>query len=177
MSKSAFDGFFLSFFQSCILCWSKIPINKLLYTGTLIFVNNWIKQHVHLNFSSRFLWWFSKKIFPTLSHEVLIQHTMRKSHWKVSCVKMACHFSSLFFSLFRATPMLNESSQARGQIRATSASYSNAGSLTHWVRPGIEPVSSWILVGFLYHWTMTGIPFLDLNIFLTIVNLSMFSHY
>ena len=36
--------------------------------------------------------------------------------------------------------------------RAASANYtttySNAGSLTHGVRPGIEPVSSWILVTF-----------------------------
>ena len=34
------------------------------------------------------------------------------------------------------------------QIRAASATYGNAGSLTHWVRPGIEPASSWILVRF-----------------------------
>ena len=37
-------------------------------------------------------------------------------------------------------------------IWATSATYttapSNAGSLTHWARPGIEPASSWILVSF-----------------------------
>ena len=64
------------------------------------------------------------------------------------------------------------SSQARGQIggiaaslcysqiQAMSATYttvhSNAGSLTHWVRPGIEPASSWILVGFVNRWAMTG---------------------
>ena len=30
-----------------------------------------------------------------------------------------------------------------------STAHSNAGSLTHWARPGIEPVSSWILVRFL----------------------------
>ena len=38
------------------------------------------------------------------------------------------------------------------QIQATSATYtttySNARSLTHWVRPGIEPASSWMLVRF-----------------------------
>ena len=37
------------------------------------------------------------------------------------------------------------------RIRATSAIYTtahgNAGSLTHWARPGIEPASSWFLVG------------------------------
>ena len=40
----------------------------------------------------------------------------------------------------------------RGRIQATAAglhhSHSNAGSLTHWARPGIKSVSSWILVGF-----------------------------
>ena len=39
------------------------------------------------------------------------------------------------------------------QVQATSVTYTiahgNAGSLTHWVRPGIEPASSWILVGFI----------------------------
>ena len=57
--------------------------------------------------------------------------------------------------------------QARGQIGAVAASLqhshsntrskpvnytipcSNTRSLTHWVRPGIEPASSWILVGFI----------------------------
>ena len=37
------------------------------------------------------------------------------------------------------------------QIQATSATYTtahgNAGSPTHWVRSGIKPASSWILVG------------------------------
>ena len=28
-----------------------------------------------------------------------------------------------------------------------TVAHSNPGSLTHWVRPGIEPASSWILVG------------------------------
>ena len=38
------------------------------------------------------------------------------------------------------------------QIWATSATYTtahcNAGSLTHWVRPEIQPMSSWLLVRF-----------------------------
>ena len=29
-----------------------------------------------------------------------------------------------------------------------TTAHSNSGSLTHWVRPGIQPTSSWILVGF-----------------------------
>ena len=59
---------------------------------------------------------------------------------------------SFFFLLFRATPTAYGSSQARGRIGAVAAglchSHSNTGSLTHWARPGIEPSSSWILVGF-----------------------------
>ena len=40
----------------------------------------------------------------------------------------------------------------QGKIRAASVTYTaahtNADSLTHWVRPGIEPATSWLLVGF-----------------------------
>ena len=32
---------------------------------------------------------------------------------------------------------------------AYTVAQSNARSLTYWVRPGIEPVSSWVLVGFI----------------------------
>ena len=57
-----------------------------------------------------------------------------------------------FFSLFGATPMPHGGSQDRGPIGAAAArrhySHSNAGSFTHWARPGVEPKSSWFLVGF-----------------------------
>ena len=33
-----------------------------------------------------------------------------------------------------------------------------ARSLTHWMRPGIEPTSPWVLVGFLPCWATTGTP-------------------
>ena len=32
-----------------------------------------------------------------------------------------------------------------------------SGILTHWARPGIEPMSSWTLVGFVNHWAATEI--------------------
>ena len=66
------------------------------------------------------------------------------------------------YFLFRATPTAHESSQAKGsnqsyscrlqpRIRAASATdataQGSAGSLTHWSRSGMEPASSWILVG------------------------------
>ena len=48
-------------------------------------------------------------------------------------------------------------------IRATSATYTtahgNAGSLTHWARPGIEPATSWFLVGFVNHWATMETPY------------------
>ena len=51
--------------------------------------------------------------------------------------------------------------QQRG-IQAVPVSYttphSNAGSWTHWVRPGIEPASSWTLVGFANQWATIGTP-------------------
>ena len=73
------------------------------------------------------------------------------------------------FCLFvRAASVTYRSSQARAWIRAATAglchshsngiqaesatyttAHSNGGSLTHWVMPGIEPTSSWILVGFI----------------------------
>ena len=43
-------------------------------------------------------------------------------------------------------------------IQATSAQGNPAGSLTRWARLGIELASSWILVGFVNRWAMTGTP-------------------
>ena len=43
-------------------------------------------------------------------------------------------------------------------IPTYTAAYSNTRSLTHWVRPRIEPESSWILVGFLTCWATTRTP-------------------
>ena len=76
-------------------------------------------------------------------------------------------FYFIFWSFFRAAPEAYGGSQARGLIGAVAAglchshsntrseahlqptyttAHSNAGSLTHWMRPGIEPASSWILI-------------------------------
>ena len=81
-----------------------------------------------------------------------------------------------FFGFFLATPAemlgegLNWSCEPLAYIRATAtpdlsgacdlhhSSRQYARSLTHSARPGIEPMSSWILVRFIYHWAMTGTP-------------------
>ena len=50
----------------------------------------------------------------------------------------------------------------QSQIQATSVTFStahgNAGFLTQWLRPGIEPTSSWILVGFITPWATVRTP-------------------
>ena len=81
------------------------------------------------------------------------------------------------FCVFRAAPAAYGSSQ-RGQIRAAAAclwhnhtkarsesleiyttAHGNVGSLNHWVGPGIEPESSWILVGFITAEPQGELPF------------------
>ena len=42
-----------------------------------------------------------------------------------------------------------------------TTSHGNAGSVTHCVRPGIEPATLWLLVGFGNHWATTGTPHSD----------------
>ena len=94
---------------------------------------------------------------------------------KYDLVTFLCCLSLFFFCLFRAIPTAYGGSRARGQIRAAATSLphshsnirselhlwptpqrwrdpkvgkSSTRSLTHQARPGIEPESSWILVGF-----------------------------
>ena len=77
---------------------------------------------------------------------------------------MNLNFLKLLFEViilsffFKATPAACASSQAKGPIGTAAAghSHSNAGSLTHWPKPGIEPISSWILAGFVTHWATAG---------------------
>ena len=62
---------------------------------------------------------------------------------------LAAHGGSVWSCSFRPTPP-----PQLHKIWAMSATYttahSNAGSLTHWTRPGIEPETSWFLVGFVF---------------------------
>ena len=96
-----------------------------------------------------------------------------------------------FFPFFRAAPVAYGSFWIRGQIRATVASLnhsysntraelhlwpapqlacSNAGSLTHWLRPRIKPLSSCIPVRFLTHWATNGTPeFVSLHLYKSIL--------
>ena len=62
-------------------------------------------------------------------------------------------FHFYFFALFRAAPVAYGGSQTRGQIGAKVTglhhSHSKAGSLTHWMSPGIKPASPWTLIKFI----------------------------
>ena len=78
-----------------------------------------------------------------------IEQYSTKVKWKTNLLPLSC--SPVFVSKSaRPTLAAHGSSLARGWIRTTAASlchsHGNAGSLTHWVRPGIKPTSSWILV-------------------------------
>ena len=73
---------------------------------------------------------------------------------------------SFFFLSFMAAPMAYGSSQTRDGIRATAVIYTTAMAtpdhLTHWARPGIEPMPStgtWATTArFLTHCTTAGTP-------------------
>ena len=97
----------------------------------------------------------------------------------LATIKKIYLFIHLFaYLFFYSLPAAYVISQARSWTGAAAVglyhSYSNAISepclwpqllatldpLTYWVRPGIEPASSWILVGFITHWATTETPFL-----------------
>ena len=77
---------------------------------------------------------------------------------------------SLLCFFFRAAPAAYGSSKARVQIRTTSSTcttvHGNAGSLTHWVRPGIKPATSWLPFRFIS--TVPRWEFLESSLYLSI---------
>ena len=103
----------------------------------------------------------------------LLHHLQRLSH-SVGCLFTVFLFFGVFFVFFfflfsLATPVAYRGSQARSNqsyshqpmpepqqhgIRAASATYTtahgNAGFLTHWARPGMEPTSSRMLIRFFH---------------------------
>ena len=78
-----------------------------------------------------------------------IFHFLKNVFWReVFFFVFVCLF---VFCFFRAAPEAHEVPQQH-RIRAASATYTtahgNGGSLTHWARPGMESLSSWLLVRF-----------------------------
>ena len=130
------------------------------------------------NWSSNFLSFSSLNpctIISTLqNHNLFKQRCLQISNMNHYLLITAEMVSFFFLFFFRATWKFpgqgsNWSCSCRPTpVTATldlshvSATYAagcgNYGSLTHWARPGTEPISSWILVGFLTHWATTGTP-------------------
>ena len=85
--------------------------------------------------------------------------------WHLNCfwfgaISNIAALNILFFFFFRAVPAAYGSSWARVelelQLPAYTTALSNTRYLIHWARPGIEPASSWVLVGFITCWATGG---------------------
>ena len=97
---------------------------------------------------------FSCAFWPSdglLWRDVYLDLLMVFSVRELSCLFFLFFFFFFVFCLFRAAPEGYGGSQARDLIGETAAglchSHSNAGPLTQ-QRPGMEPATSWFLVGF-----------------------------
>ena len=55
-------------------------------------------------------------------------------------------------------PRLGVQLELKPQATTYTTALGNAGSPTHWARSGIEPETSWFLVGFVNHWATMGTP-------------------
>ena len=71
-------------------------------------------------------------------------HTLQEFPWHVEVPRVGVELELQLPAYTTATATLDLSHICD----LWSTGHSNAGSLTHRARPGIEPVSSWILVGF-----------------------------
>ena len=66
-----------------------------------------------------------------------------------------------------AASLYHSHSNARSEVSATyTTAHGNAESLTHWMRPGIEPTSSWILGTFVSAEPQQQLPKPDFKIIL-----------
>ena len=102
------------------------------------------------------IWWCFLLLWKYNANEFLLP----RDFWSVIFENLFFLFS--FFLLFRPAPAaymevprLGVRSELQLLVYTTAASatyttaHGNTRSLTHWARPGMEPTSSWILVGFI----------------------------
>ena len=108
---------------------------------------------------------FCKNIF--LRNIFSINFDLESTGQKCSLLQKPLNLDFNFFFLFRAASAAYRHSQAGGLIGATDASLhhsqSNARSLTHWTRPGIEHATSQFLVRFIS--TVAQWELLDFNLY------------
>ena len=74
-----------------------------------------------------------------------------RSRGRIGAIAASLHHSCWF------TPQAQQCQIPTASVTYTTA-HGDAGSLTHWARPGIEPTTSWFLVRFVNPWAMTGTP-------------------
>ena len=106
-------------------------------------------------------WIYAQKPLPWAFVFIQAKKPSRTEH----CRKSTTFYFALLFRLpflvshmqYMEVPRLQIKSEL--QLQAYAAAHHNAESCwVHWVRPGIEPASSWILVGFVICWATTGTP-------------------
>ena len=112
-----------------------------------------ISRSIHLAAKTLFHFFYSWVIFhciyvPHLLYPFFHQWTFR------FLLCLGCYKSNTFFFFFLGpclqyieVPRLGVKSELQLLVYLHH-SHSNVGLLTHWAKPGIEPASSWILVGF-----------------------------
>ena len=138
--------------------------------GFAEFMSNFTNHVVSNIFCICFIWQFYIKIAWVTVWDLI------SFHFRCGILFISFFFVIVvcLFLLFRATPAAYRSSQIRGRTGAagaglchshskassephlwpTTTAHRNAGFLTHWGRPGIEPASSWILTC----WATTTTP-------------------
>ena len=137
--------------------------------------------------------WYLPVVFflwPSISHlhiresvdgERWCRHKKRRSVFIENSVKHGYQQDDLFFFKGQGTwkfPKLGSVLELQPWAYTTAAempdpshicdltyatAFNNIRSLTHWVRLGFKPTSSWILVGFLTHWATVGTLFFLIN--------------
>lgn len=128
----------------------------------------WTSNNSPSAFPEQLQYMEQKRFIPTyFTHRILRRCVCKGQRFDKINVFLALSQELFFFFLFMATPAACGSAQARGRVRAVALHYSHsnegselhlrrpyttahhkARSPTHWMRPGIEPTSSWIPVGF-----------------------------
>ena len=116
--------------------------------------------HVVANGSISFFWWWWWGYACSMQKfwgQGL--NPMAVTMWQCQIFNVLNHYFLFFFLGLHPRPMeflgqgLNWSYSCQPtpqpqQHGTYTTAHGNAGSLTHWTRPGVEPTSSWILVGF-----------------------------
>ena len=147
--------------------WSEVQCGKRGISGVLI------RGNAASLFLQSFLLFIPMEVVICILSTILPTYTSYSTLNLSKCYCILFYFFIFYFFVFsRATPEAYGDSHVRGLIGAVAAglrqnhsnlgskpsetyttAHGNAGSLTHWARPGIEPSTSWFLVRWVNHCT------------------------